>query len=390
MSITLDTYRAGEYRKGYQYSYFLPTPVNDDWQWTSPAINQLLEKAAVKLGELNGFSRLVPDIDLFIRLHVTNEAVLSSRIEGTRTNMDEALLPEEEIKPERKNDWQEVNNYIKALNAAIAELEALPISSRLIRQTHAILMDSVRGEHKTPGEFRNSQNWIGGASLADATFIPPHDEHVQALMGDLDKFLNNDELQIPALVRIAIAHYQFETIHPFLDGNGRIGRLLITLYLVTAGVLDRPLLYLSAFFERNTSLYYDNLTTVRTRNDMQQWLKFFLVGVAETAAQATDTLSRILELKTSAEKTISDEFGRRSPGAFVLLQYLFRNPIISVDMAMKALQTSYRTANSHVALLCEHKILREITGQTRNRLFVFEPYLRIFDDKERKECASQP
>lgn len=382
MSVTLDTYRAGEYRKGYQYNYFLPSMVNDDWQWTSPAINQLLEKAAVKLGELNAFSRLVPDIDLFIRLHVTNEAVLSSRIEGTQTNMDEALLPEAEITPERRNDWKEVNNYILALNAAIRELQTLPISSRLIRQTHAILMDSVRGEHKAPGEFRSTQNWIGGASLADATFIPPSQEHVPELMGDLEKFLNNDELQIPALIRIAIAHYQFETIHPFLDGNGRIGRLLITLYLVAIGVLDKPLLYLSAFFEKNKSLYYDNLTFVRTRNDMQQWLKYFLVGVAETATQASDTLGRILQLKVSTEKTIGENFGRRAPSAYLLLNHLFKEPVISVDAAVKVMKTTYRPANALVAMLQQHNILEEITGQSRNRLFVFAPYLRIFDEPD--------
>ncbi|MDT8429880.1 MAG: Fic family protein, partial [Pseudomonadales bacterium] len=385
MSITLDTYKPGELKKGYQYNYFLPSIINDDWEWTSPAINQLLEKAAVKLGELNAFSRLVPDIDLFIRLHVTNEAVLSSRIEGTQTNMDEALLPESEISPERKNEWREVNNYIRALNHAISELATLPISSRLIRQTHAILMNCVRGEHKAPGEFRNSQNWIGGASLADATFIPPSQEHVLELMGDLEKFLNNDALQIPALIRIAIAHYQFETIHPFLDGNGRIGRLLITLYLVAGGVLDRPLLYLSAFFERNKGLYYDNLTFVRTRNDMQQWLKYFLVGVAETATQASNTLSRILQLKTSTEKVIGDHFGRRAPAAYLLLNHLFREPVISVDAAAKVLKTTYRPANTLVALMQEHKILREITGQTRNRLFIFDPYLRIFDTIEQSD-----
>lgn len=382
MSVTLDTYRAGEYRKGYQYNYFLPSMVNDDWQWTSPAINQLLEKAAVKLGELNAFSRLVPDIDLFIRLHVTKEAVLSSRIEGTQTNMDEALLPEAEITPERRNDWKEVNNYILALNAAISELQTLPISSRLIRQTHAILMDSVRGEHKAPGEFRSTQNWIGGASLADATFIPPSQEHVPELMGDLEKFLNNDELQIPSLIRIAIAHYQFETIHPFLDGNGRIGRLLITLYLVAVGVLDKPLLYLSAFFEKNKSLYYDNLTFVRTRNDMQQWLKYFLVGVEETATQASDTLGRILQLKVSTEKTIGENFGRRAPSAYLLLNHLFKEPVISVDAAVKVMKTTYRPANALVAMLQQHNILKEITGQTRNRLFVFAPYLRIFDEPD--------
>lgn len=253
MTISLESYRAGEYRKSYQYQYFMPSLINNHWQWLSPDINHLLENAAVKLGELNSFARLVPNIDLFIQLHVTKEAVVSSRIEGTQTNIDEALLPEEEIKPERRNDWKEVNNYITALNSAIEELKHLPISSRLLKQPHKILLDSVRGEHKMPGEFRISQNWIGGASLADATFIPPHQEHVEALMSDLEKFLHNDDIKLPDLIRIAIAHYQFETIHPFLDGNGRIGRLLITLFLVSSGKLDQPLLYPSVFFEKTNN-----------------------------------------------------------------------------------------------------------------------------------------
>src|SRR5690606_15667211 len=225
-----------------------------------------------------------------------------------------------------------------------------------------------------------TQNWIGGASLADATFIPPAQEHVAELMGDLEKFLNNDAVEIPALVRIAIAHYQFETIHPFLDGNGRIGRLLITLYLVAVGVLDKPLLYLSAFFEKNKSLYYDNLTVVRARNDMEQWLKYFLVGVERTAAQASSTLAKILQLKLGMEKTIAGSFGRRAPTAYLLLNHLFREPIIRVDDAARVLQTSYRTANSLVTLFQQHNILKETTGQSRNRMFVFAPYLRIFDE----------
>ena len=291
--IQLEKYISGRDEKDATgYSYFLPSLINEQWKWEEQSINQLLEKAAIKLGELNSYSKLVPNIDLFIQLHVTKEAVVSSRIEGTKTQMEEALMEEDEISPEGKNDWQEVNNYIKALNQAIIELETLPISSRLIKKTHQILLDSVRGEHKQPGLYRRSQNWIGGNTLADAVFIPPHQKYVDELMGDLEKFLHNEEIKVPALIKIGIAHYQFETIHPFLDGNGRIGRLLITLYLVDQKILNKPLLYLSAFFEKNKSLYYDNLTFVRTKNDMIQWLKYFLVGVAETAENATTTSHR--------------------------------------------------------------------------------------------------
>ncbi|WP_430972634.1 Fic family protein [Sunxiuqinia rutila] len=376
--IELEKYQSGHYEKAYGYKYFVPTPINEEWVWRTSAINKLLEKAAVKLGELNSFARLVPNIDLFIQLHVTKEAVVSSRIEGTQTNMDEAILPMEEVKPERRNDWQEVSNYVQALNEAILELKKLPISSRLLRQTHNTLLQSVRGEHKLPGEYRTSQNWIGGNSLADAVFIPPSHTLVNDLMGDLEKFLNNDEINVPALVRIAIAHYQFETVHPFLDGNGRIGRLLITLFLVSEGILDKPLLYLSAWFEKNKGLYYDNLSQVRTKSDMLQWIKYFLAGVEQTAAQAVNTLSNVLELKAKIEQEITAEFGRRSNSALILLNSLLENPYTTIEKASKTCGLSYKAANDLVAAMQQKNYLVEITGQSRNRIFIFEQYLNAF------------
>ena len=330
------------------------------------------------MGELNSFARLVPNINLFIQLHVTKEAVVSSRIEGTQTKIDEALLTEEDVAPERRNDWKEVNNYIKALNQAIIELENLPISSRLIKQTHAILLDSVRGEHKQPGEFRISQNWIGGSSPGDAVFVPPHHQYVERLMGDLENLLHNDQIAVPDLIRIAIAHYQFETIHPFLDGNGRIGRLLITLFLVDSKILEKPLLYLSSYFERNKSLYYDNLTFVRTKSDMTQWLKYFLVGIAETAMQATETLSQVLKLKTDLEQQINQTFGRKSHSASTLLHQLFVNPITDVNKVTAICNLSKKAANDLVSDFVNANILKEMTGQTRNRVFVFDNYVNLF------------
>ncbi|MFO0447694.1 MAG: Fic family protein [Pseudomonadota bacterium] len=357
----------------------MPSLIDDQWKWEEQSINRLLEKAAIKLGELNSFSKLVPNIDLFIQLHVTKEAVVSSRIEGTKTQMEEALMEEDEISPEGKNDWHEVNNYIKALNQSIIELETLPISSRLIKKTHQILLDHVRGEHKQPGEYRRSQNWIGGNSLSDAVFIPPNQKYVDELMGDLEKFLHNEEISVPALIKIGIAHYQFETIHPFLDGNGRIGRLLITLFLVDQKFLNKPLLYLSAFFEKNKSLYYDNLTFVRTKNDMIQWLKYFLVGVAETAENATQTLSEILVLKAQLETRITETFGKRSHKAAVLLQYLFRKPIVHVNQVKEITKSSYKSANDLVSDFVNAGILKEMTGQNRNRVFIFDEYLKKFE-----------
>jgi len=380
MTIQLEQFQSGTYQKGYEYRYFLPTNINGEWVWQNSQINTLLEKAAVKLGELNSFARLVPNIDLFIQLHVTKEAVVSSRIEGTQTNMQEAVLSEAEILPEHRNDWREVQNYIQALNQAIETLKTLPLSSRLLKQTHATLLNSVRGEHKLPGEFRTSQNWIGGHSLADATFIPPHHQYVNDLMSDLEHFLHNSDIHVPALVRIAIAHYQFETIHPFLDGNGRIGRLLITLFLVSAGILDKPLLYLSRYFEKNKSLYYDNLMVVRDKSDMLQWLKYFLVGIEQTATLAVSTLSKILVLKTDLEQNLQTKFGRRNASAQLLLNSLFVQPATSVEDALKICGISYKAANSLIGLMCKHGILQEITGQTRNRVFIFAPYLAIFDN----------
>ena len=376
--IELEKYKSGHHEKAFGYKYFVPTLINDEWIWQAPVINKLLEKAAIKLGELNSFARLVPNIDLFIQLHVTKEAVVSSRIEGTQTNMDEAILPLEEVKPERRNDWQEVNNYIHALNEAILELKKLPISSRLIRQTHNTLMQSVRSEYKLPGEYRTSQNWIGGNSLADAVFIPPSHTIVNDLMGDLEKFLNNDEINVPSLIRIAIAHYQFETIHPFLDGNGRIGRLLITLYLVSEGILDKPLLYLSAWFEKNKGLYYDNLSQARTKNDMLQWIRYFLAGVEQTAAQAVNTLSNVLAIKAKIEQEITSEFGRRSNSALILLNSLLENPFTTIEKAAKTCNLSYKAANDLVAAMQQKKYLVEVTGQSRNRIFIFEQYLNAF------------
>ena len=378
--IELERFQAGRYEKSLTgYRYFVPNKINDTWVWNNQQINKLLEKAAIKLGELNSFARLVPDIDIFLLLHVTKEAVVSSRIEGTQTRIDEALLREKEVPRERRDDWKEVNNYVTAISKAIKKLDKLPISSRLLRKTHEILMHSVRGQSKQPGTFRNSQNWIGGTSPADAAFVPPHQQYVEELMGDLEKFLHNEESNVPALVRIAIAHYQFETIHPFLDGNGRIGRLLITLFLVDQQILQEPLLYLSTYFEKNKGLYYDNLTFVRTRNDMTQWIKYFLVGVEKTAQLATDTLTDVLKLKGRLETRVNKKFGRRSSSAMLLLNHLFKRPIVAVREVQKITRLSYKAANALVAEFVKERILVEMTGQSRNRMFSLDKYLVLFE-----------
>lgn len=371
-------FRAGKYSKGYKYEYFMPEKINHSFFWTDEYVNELLEKASLKLGELNAFSRFIPDTGMFIIMHIFKEAVVSSRIEGTRTQIEEALIEEQEINPEKRDDWKEVNNYVTAMKGAIENLKKLPLSNRLIRDTHKALLSSVRGEHKSPGEFRQSQNWIGGASLADAVFIPPAHTEMPDLLTDFESFLNNDKIKIPHLVRIAIAHYQFETIHPFLDGNGRIGRLLITLYLVSSGILEEPLLYLSEFFEKNKTLYYDNLTMVRTKNDLGQWIKFFLTGVIQTAENAVNTLKKIIQMKETIERERILKMGKRSRQAMVLLHHLFKKPVTSVKAVQSITGLSPKAANDLVQAFMKEKLLVETTGYQRNRIFLFEEYLKMF------------
>ncbi len=379
--MNIEDFVSGSFESGFKYKYFVPSKINHPFSWNDDVINSLLEKASLKLGELNSFSRFVPDIDTFIIMHIYKEAVVSSRIEGTQTNIEEALDSEEPETPEKRDDWLEVNNYVRAMNKAIDELKELPLSCRLIREAHKILLSSGRGEQKTPGEFRTSQNWIGGASIADAAFVPPAAEKLGELMSDFEKFLNNEDINVPHLIKIAVAHYQFETIHPFLDGNGRVGRLLITLYLVASGILEKPLLYLSAFFEKNRTLYYDKLTITREKNDLNQWIKYFLVGIAETAEEGTRTLQKIMQLKSRVEEKILN-MGKRSPQAHTLLLGLFKNPVASIKDIQSLTNLSPKAAGDLTSVFVEKGILREITKQQRNRVFVFKEYLELFADKK--------
>ena len=372
-------FKAGTLKSGAGYKYFLPEKINHSYVWTDETINKLLEEASLKIGELNAFSRFVPDTDMFILMHISKEAVVSSRIEGTKTNIEEAFIEEKEIDPEKRDDWKEVINYIKAMNNAIKKLKSLPLSNRLIRDTHKILLSSGRGKYKNPGEFRKSQNWIGGSSINDAVFVPPAWNELPDLLSDFEKFLHNNEIKTPHLIKIAIAHYQFETIHPFLDGNGRIGRLFITLYLVANEVLERPLLYLSDFFEKNRMLYYDNLMKVRLENDLGQWLKFFLTGIIQTSTNALNTLKQVTELKESIEKEKIMNMGKRSKTAMELLHYLFKKPVVNVKEVQEKTGLSAKAANDLVKEFMQKGIIKEITGYQRNRMFVFNEYMDLFN-----------
>lgn len=376
--MNLKNFKAGAYQQQYQYKSFTPSTVNHSWVWDDPKINTLLEEATRALGELNAFSLIVPNVDLFIRMHIIKEAQTSSRIEGTLTNMDEAVLDQkEEIAPEKRDDWEEVQNYVAAMNAAIQKLDTVPLSSRLLKDTHAILMQGVRGEHKTPGEWRKSQNWIGGTSLADAVFIPPHHSDLPDLLSDLDKFWHNEDIEVPHLIRVAISHYQFETIHPFLDGNGRIGRLLITLYLVSHKLLFKPSLYLSDYFEKNRNAYYDALTRVRESNDLAHWIKMFLVAVIKTAEKGKNTFQEILRLRNEAETALLS-MGRRAKNGRGLLELLYVRPYVSRNLVADSLHISPRAADYLIADFVSAEILVETTGWKRNRLYLFRRYFALF------------
>ena len=379
--MNLKNFKSGVYKKQYQYKSFSPSKINTSWVWDDPKINVLLEQATRMLGELNAFSHIVPDVDLFIQMHVYKEASQSSRIEGTQTRIEEALMLEKWIDPERRDDWHEVQNYVAAINHALEHLKTLPLSNRLLRDTHRILLQKVRGKRKLPGKFRQSQNWIGGSNMKDAVFIPPHHEDVPELMSDLEKFLHNEKIDVPHMIRIAIAHYQFETIHPFLDGNGRIGRLMIPLYLVSKGLLRKPSLYLSDFFERNRASYYDALSIVRKENNMIHWVKFFLNGVVEISQKGVETFHSLLKLRNDCEAKLVN-LGRRAENGRKLLLYLYSKPIITVPDVQKLFDLGHKPANSLVRAFVELGILKQSPDRQRNRLFYYERYLSLFNVPE--------
>lgn len=373
----MKSFQSGRYEQQAHYRSFQPSPIHRAWTVQDMALLKLLGEADRELGKLDMYSEHVPNIDLFIQMHVLKEATQSSRIEGTQTGMEEALLEKKDVAPERRDDWEEVRNYVAAMNQAVARLRKLPFSARLIRETHKTLMRGVRGRHKQPGEFRRSQNWIGGASIADASFVPPVHTSVDGLIADLERFVHDEQRHFPELLKAALVHYQFETIHPFLDGNGRVGRLLITLYLVSRGLLRQPVLYLSDFFERNRQLYYDHLMRVREKNDLAAWFKFFLVGVTETARSGIATFDGILKLQKRVEEQLQG-LGSRTATAQKAMQLLYRHPVADAARIGKAAGVSPASAYKLIADLERLGVLREMTGGKRGKRYAFEPYLKLF------------
>lgn len=352
----------------------------------------LLSQADRSLGRLDGSIQTLPHPDLFVYMYVRKEAVLSSQIEGTQSSLQDVLAAEAQIlDPERPRDVDEVVNYVHAMNYGLQRLSELPVSVRLIREIHGKLLEGVRGSHLTPGELRTSQNWIGpaGCTLNDATFIPPPPHDVPNLLSDLEQFLHTDS-HLPLLIKIGLAHSQFETIHPFLDGNGRVGRLLITFLLCEQRVLLKPVLYLSHYFKKHRQTYYERLQSVRDAGDWEEWLKFFLRGIVDVSEQATDTARQILQLREDHRRTIAEKLGRMAGNGHRLLEYLYEHPIVSVNEVRDLIGATYPAANELVARMGQSGVLREFTGQSRNRRFIYDGYIRLFHEPESTNRTAVP
>ena len=360
---------------------FVPPPLPPQPPVQLEGLQGLLEKANQALGRLDGLASILPDVSLFIYLYVRKEAVLSSQIEGTQSSLSDLLLYESAQAPGVPlDDVREVSNYVAAMNHGLQRLrEGSPLSLRLIREIHEVLLAKGRGSEKEPGEFRRSQNWIGGTRPGNAVFVPPPPERVMECMGALELFLHEERPELPTLVKAALAHVQSETIHPFLDGNGRLGRLLITFLLCAAGALREPILYLSLYFKSNRQRYYDLLQAVRETGDWETWLEFFLTGVRETADQAAETARRILALFEADRRKI-EGLGRPAASALRVYQFMQTRPIISIPTVAQKLPLSAPTVTKSIDHMISLGLLREITGKQRHRLFVYDPYLAILNE----------
>ncbi len=357
---------------------FVPRPLPPDPPLELDAFHPLLDRANQALGRLDGLSTLLPDTELFLYLYVRKEAVLSSQIEGTQSSLSDLLLFENEAAPGVPiDDVREVSNYVAAMQHGLERLrEGFPLSLRLIREIHGILLRDGRGGDRTPGEFRRSQNWIGGTRPGNAAFVPPPPERLMECLDSFEKFLHDEEQKLPLLVQLGLIHVQFETIHPFLDGNGRLGRLLITLLLCARGALREPLLYLSLYFKTHRSVYYDLLQRVRTQGVWEEWLTFFLEGAESTAKQAADTAVQLIRLFEADRKRIQ-EIGRSALSALRVHEYLQKKPLINIGLAARALNLSVPTVSGALARLEEMGIARETTGRERDRIYAYTQYMNI-------------
>ena len=373
----LEDFKAGQYIKVDDYKSFIPSKINEDWIWNDSQLNKLLAEANLQLGTLNGFAEQIPNIDIYIKMHVKVEANKSSRIEGTKTTIDEDLLEKLDVNPEKRDDWQEVQNYVEAINYGIKRINELPVCTRLIKEIHSILMQGVRGEHKNPGEYRTSQNWIGGSKPSNAVYVPPIPSEVGSCLSDLEKFINNDNINTPDLIKIAIIHYQFESIHPFLDGNGRTGRILIPIYLLNKGLLSKPCFYISDFIEKNKNAYYDFLSRVRSQNDILSWIKFFLEATIETAKTARTKFEKVVDF-TSYMNDLVLNMSVRPENAKLVINCFYNEPTMNRKILMEKTGLKPTALKSVINNLLEKNLIVENTGYSRNQIFTFEKYINLF------------
>jgi Fic family protein len=379
---TVTSNRAGRFERQQPGGYlaFLPAPLPPADLEIGPELQALISRSDIELGRLDGAIRLVPDPDIFVFMYVRREAVLSSQIEGTQASLMDVLEYEAELEgAEQRVDVREISNYIAAMNHGLARLKEIPLSRRLLSEVHAVLMKDVRGgePHKTPGEFRRSQNWIGGASPATARFVPPPWEVAEEAFAHLERFLH-DSSPMPVLIKAGLAHAQFETIHPFLDGNGRIGRLLITFWLVEQRILSKPLLYPSVFLKENRTEYVDRLQAIRDDGAWEGWLAFFVDGIGQVAAEATARAVDIVRLRDQDRERVASGLGKRAPNGLALLDHLFRQPVVSAKTVQRLIDVSQPTASAIVKDLEQLGILHEFTGKQRYRLFAYDRYLQLF------------
>lgn len=374
---SLESYNAGEYINMGDYKSFIPSKIDEDWSWNDSELNKLVSDANLQLGKLDGYAQQIPNVDLYIKMHVKVEANKSSRIEGKRTTLDEDLLSKDDIDPEKRDDWQEVQNYVDAMNYGIERINEIPISTRLIKEIHSILMKNVRGKDKNPGEYRTSQNWIGGSRPGNAVYVPPIASEINNCLNDLEKFINNDKINTPDLVKIAMIHYQFESIHPFLDGNGRTGRIIIPLYLLNKGIITTPCFYISNYIEENKNAYYDFLSRVRTNNDMISWIKFFLEATIETAKTARVKFQNILQFTKEVDQ-ILPTLSVKYENAKKVIDFLYIQPKASRIEIIEKTKIPDSTVNGIINELMRVNLINEITGFSRNKVYQFTKYIELF------------
>ncbi len=373
------------------YRYYLPANLERSQEiFLVPGFTKQVQDTSLLLGEFSSLIKRIPNPHLFIHAYATKEATLSSCIEGTQTNIEDAFKKESEVAPEKRDDWEEVNAYIQAMKYAMERRTKLPLCNRLIQETHNVLLSQVRGKDKQPGAYRTSQNWIGGSRPDNAHFVPPAHEYIAELMSDLEKFIQTKPRTMPELMDAALIHYQFETIHPFLDGNGRIGRMLISLYLLEKGILEQPILYISTFLEKNRKEYYAALDKARESQDgVAKWVSFFLDAVKQTAQDGIDVTQKLLRYDTELKENVLPQLGRKAGNALRLLEHLYDSPVLTAKNVQKKLNVSPQTSQKMLKAFIEQNILREVTGNKRNRLFIFHHYITLLEGKDKDEQETQ-